>query len=128
MPAVCCTEEVLTAICVACEFDASLYIAGVKWIEIDMPDVLAAKNSRLQLAGAQTEPEEQDCTFPLKAASFKNFSADLNRRQVLSHWCLGHSSVYAASLRQSECDWHQTRRTLFRRTQHVGMNCLGEIL
>lgn len=53
---------------------------GVKWFEIDMKDVVAAKNIGLQRAGAQTAADQQDCRFPLKAASFKNFSADLNRR------------------------------------------------
>ncbi|DBA91010.1 TPA: hypothetical protein ACH3X2_004215 [Trebouxia sp. C0005] len=53
---------------------------GVKWFEIDMKDVVAAKNIGLQRAGAQTAPDQQDCQFPLKAASFRNFSADLNRR------------------------------------------------
>jgi hypothetical protein len=61
--------------------------AGVKWFEIDMKDVIAAKNMGLQHAGAQTAPDQQDCQFPLKAASFKNFSADLNRRQDPSGTC-----------------------------------------
>ena len=61
--------------------------AGVKWFEIDMKDVVAAKNIGLQRAGAQTAADQQDCHFPLKAASFKNFSADLNRRQDPSGTC-----------------------------------------
>lgn len=65
--------------------------AGVKWFEIDMKDVVAAKNIGLQRAGAQTAPDQQDCQFPLKAASFRNFSADLNRRQ--SHWHLQTGSL-----------------------------------
>lgn len=61
--------------------DVGLHGAGVKWFEVDMKDVMAAKNKRLQLAGAQTQPQQDGYQFPLKAASYSNFSADLNRRQ-----------------------------------------------
>ena len=60
---------------------AACLAAGVKWFEIDMPDVLRAKNKSLMEYKAQTLPAQQrSCNHPLKVADFTNFAADLNQR------------------------------------------------
>ena len=58
-----------------------LWHAGVNWFECDMADVIAAKRTQLEGAGAQVEvPAAGNKRHPLQVAQWHPFVCDLSQR------------------------------------------------